>query len=84
LKAIFLLGSNLRALAMIGIVGKGGAGLTLADAFGRYDYNVTLAITIVIPGAILVSGAINERIRKMLRPSLDTTANGYSNADHFS
>jgi len=84
LKAIFLLGSNLRALAMIGIVGKGGAGLTLADAFGRYDYDVALAITIVILGAILVSGAISDRIRKMLRPCLDTTAYRYSNADHFS
>ncbi|RKT34287.1 phosphonate transport system permease protein [Roseovarius halotolerans] len=64
--SIYQLDSNLRASAMIGIVGAGGIGATLANAFGRYDYDFALAITIVIVGAILVSEAISGRIRKML------------------
>lgn len=64
--SIYQLDSNLRASAMIGIVGAGGIGATLANAFGRYDYDFALAITIVIVGAILVSEAISGQIRKRL------------------
>ncbi|MCE8469736.1 ABC transporter permease subunit, partial [Rhodovulum sulfidophilum] len=64
--SIYQLDSNLRASAMIGIVGAGGIGATLANAFGRYDYDFALAITIVIVGAILVSEAISGQIRKRI------------------
>ena len=43
---IYQLDSNLRASAVVGIVGAGGIGATLANAFGRYDYDFALAITI--------------------------------------
>ncbi len=64
--SIYQLDSNLRASAMIGIVGAGGIGATLANAFGRYDYDFALAITIIIVGAILVSEAISGQIRKRI------------------
>ncbi|NDV53716.1 phosphonate ABC transporter, permease protein PhnE [Salipiger sp. PrR003] len=63
---IYQLDSNLRASAVVGIVGAGGIGATLANAFGRYDYHFALAITIVIVGVILVSEAISGQIRKRI------------------
>lgn len=63
---IYQLDSNLRASAVVGIVGAGGIGSTLANAFGRYDYDFALAITMVIVGVILVSEAISGQIRKRI------------------
>ena len=51
--SIYQLDSNLRASAVVGIVGAGGIGATLANAFKRYDYDFALAIIMVIVGAIL-------------------------------
>lgn len=62
--SIYQLDSNLRASAVVGIVGAGGIGSTLANAFGRYDYDFALAITMVIVGVILVSEAVSGWIRK--------------------
>lgn len=62
--SIYQLDSNLRASAVVGIVGAGGIGATLANAFGRYDYDFALAITMVIVGVILVSEAISGVIRR--------------------
>lgn len=64
---IYQLDSNLRASAVVGIVGAGGIGATLANAFGRYDYDFALAITIVIVGVILVSEAVSGIIRKRIQ-----------------
>jgi phosphonate transport system permease protein len=63
---IYQLDSNLRASAVVGIVGAGGIGGTLMNAFGRYDYDFALAITIVIIAVILFSEAISGRIRKTI------------------
>ena len=63
---IYQLDSNLRASAVVGIVGAGGIGATLANAFGRYDYDFALAITMVIVGVILVSEAVSGFIRKRI------------------
>jgi phosphonate transport system permease protein len=62
--SIYQLDSNLRASAVVGIVGAGGIGSTLANAFGRYDYDFALAIIMVIIGAILISEAVSGQIRK--------------------
>ena len=51
----------------VGIVGAGGIGATLANAFGRYDYYFALAITIVIVGVILFSEAVSGVIRKRIQ-----------------
>jgi phosphonate transport system permease protein len=63
---IYQLDSNLRASAVVGIVGAGGIGATLANAFGRYDYDFALAITMVIVGVILISEAFSGVIRKRI------------------
>jgi len=63
---IYQLDSNLRASAVVGIVGAGGIGATLMNAFGRYDYDFALAITMVIIAVILVSEAVSGRIRKKI------------------
>ena len=63
---IYQLDSNLRASAVVGIVGAGGIGATLANAFGRYDYDFALAITMVIVGVILVSEAVSGFVRKRI------------------
>lgn len=63
---IYQLDSNLRASAVVGIVGAGGIGATLMNAFGRYDYDFALAITLCIIGVILISEAISGRIRRNL------------------
>ena len=44
----------------------GGIGATLMNAFGRYDYDFALAITLVIIGAILISEAVSGRIRRTI------------------
>lgn len=62
--SIYQLDSNLRASAVVGIVGAGGIGATLMNAFGRYDYDFALAITLCIIGVILISEAISGRIRR--------------------
>ncbi|MBB3140488.1 phosphonate ABC transporter, permease protein PhnE [Halomonas organivorans] len=64
--SIYQLDSNLRASAVVGIVGAGGIGSTLMNAFGRYDYDFALAITLVIIAVILVSEAISGRIRRAI------------------
>lgn len=64
--SIYQLDSNLRASAVVGIVGAGGIGSTLANAFGRYDYDFALAIIMVIIGAILISEAVSGYIRRRL------------------
>lgn len=63
---IYQLDSNLRASAVVGIVGAGGIGATLANAFGRYDYDFALAITMVIVGVILFSEAVSGFVRKRI------------------
>ncbi len=65
--SIYQLDSNLRASAVVGIVGAGGIGATLANAFGRYDYDFALAITMVIVGVILLSEAVSGQIRKRMK-----------------
>ncbi len=64
--SIYQLDINLRASAVVGFVGAGGIGSTLANAFGRYDYDFALAIIMVIIGAILISEAVSGYIRKRL------------------
>jgi phosphonate transport system permease protein len=64
--SMYQLDSNLRASAVVGIVGAGGIGSTLMNAFGRYDYDFALAITLVIIAAILVSEAVSGYVRRKI------------------
>lgn len=64
--SMYQLDSNLRASAVVGIVGAGGIGSTLMNAFGRYDYDFALAITMIIIAVILISEAVSGRIRRAI------------------
>ncbi|CAN5758653.1 phosphonate ABC transporter, permease protein PhnE [soil metagenome] len=64
--SIYQLDSNLRASAVVGVVGAGGIGGTLMNAFRRFDYDFALAILMVLIAIILVSEGISGRIRRGL------------------
>ena len=54
---------HLRQSTIIGIVGAGGIGATLFNAFSRYDYDFALAILIVIVAIVLVGEAVSAAAR---------------------
>lgn len=62
--SIYQLDINLRASAIVGLVGAGGIGGTLNTAFGRYDYATASAILLVMIGIILVAEGISGRLRR--------------------
>ncbi len=64
--SIYKLDSNLRASAVVGVVGAGGIGGTLMNAFRRFDYDFALAILLLIIAIILVSEGISGRLRSNL------------------
>jgi phosphonate transport system permease protein len=58
---------HLRQSTIIGIVGAGGIGATLYNAFARYDYDFALAILIVIAGIVLTGEAVSALARKRVQ-----------------
>jgi phosphonate transport system permease protein len=54
---------HLRQSTIIGIVGAGGIGATLYNAFARYDYDFALAILLVIVAIVLVGEAVSAVAR---------------------
>lgn len=65
--SIYQLDINLRASAIVGLVGAGGIGGTLNTAFGRYDYATASAILLVMIGIILVAEGISGRLRRLTK-----------------
>ena len=55
---------NLRQSTIIGIVGAGGIGSTLYNAFSRYDYDFALAILLVIVTIVLVGEGVSALARR--------------------
>ncbi len=55
---------HLRQSTIIGIVGAGGIGATLYNAFSRYDYDFVLAILLVIVGIVLAGEAVSALARR--------------------
>jgi phosphonate transport system permease protein len=55
---------HLRQSTIIGIVGAGGIGATLYNAFARYDYDFALAILIVIVAIVLLGEAVSALARR--------------------
>lgn len=64
--SIYQFDSNLRASAVVGVVGAGGIGGTLMNAFKRFDYDFALAILLLIIAIILVSEAVSGRLRSQV------------------
>ncbi len=58
---------NLRNSTMIGIVGAGGIGGTLAAAFQRYDYDFVAAILIAIIALVMLSEFLAQHVKGVLR-----------------
>lgn len=64
---MYQLDINLRASAVIGLVGAGGIGNTLNSAFGRYDYGTASAILLVMIAIILVAEAVSGKLRRFTK-----------------
>ena len=58
---------HLRQSTIIGIVGAGGIGATLYNAFSRYDYDFALAILIVIVAIVLAGEAVSALARRAVQ-----------------
>ncbi len=65
--SIYLLDINLRASTIIGIVGAGGIGGALFNAFHRYEYDTALAILIAIIAIVLLMEFISSKVRSRLQ-----------------
>jgi phosphonate transport system permease protein len=58
---------HLRQSTIIGIVGAGGIGATLYNAFSRYDYDFVLAILLVVVAIVLVGEAVSALARRWVQ-----------------
>jgi phosphonate transport system permease protein len=58
---------HLRQSTIIGIVGAGGIGATLLNAFSRYDYDFALAILVVIVAIVLAGEAVSALARRAVQ-----------------
>ncbi len=65
--SIYLLDINLRASTIIGIVGAGGIGGALFNAFHRYEYDTAFAILLVIIVIVLGMEFISSKVRGRLQ-----------------
>lgn len=58
---------NIRHSTIVGIVGAGGIGITLLNAFDRYEYDFALAIIIVIVAIVLGAEALSAVLRRRVQ-----------------
>ena len=65
--SIYRLDANIRHSTVVGIVGAGGIGQTLAASFSRYDYGFSLAILITIVSLVFAGEFFSNWIRGRLR-----------------
>lgn len=63
----YQLDSNLRNSTMVGIVGGGGIGAALFTAYQRFDFDVVLAILIVIVTLIMLAEIVSGWARKVFQ-----------------
>lgn len=65
--SIYRLDANIRHSTVVGIVGAGGIGQTLAASFSRYDYGFSLAILITIVSLVFLGEFFSNWVRGHLR-----------------
>lgn len=65
--SIYRLDANIRHSTVVGIVGAGGIGQTLAASFSRYDYGFSLAILMTIVSLVFLGEFFSNWIRAKLR-----------------
>jgi phosphonate transport system permease protein len=58
---------HLRHSTIIGIVGAGGIGSTLYNAFQRYDFDFALAILLVIVALVVMGEAVSAVARRRVQ-----------------
>jgi phosphonate transport system permease protein len=63
----YQLDSNLRNSTMVGIVGGGGIGAALFTAYQRFDFDVVLAILIVIVSLIMIAEVVSGWARRVFQ-----------------
>ena len=65
--SIYRLDANIRHSTVVGIVGAGGIGQTLAASFSRYDYDFSLAILLAIISLVFLGEFFSNWVRGRLR-----------------
>ncbi len=65
--SIYRLDANVRHSTVVGIVGAGGIGQTLAASFSRYDYDFSLAILLTIITLVFIGEVFSTWVRGRLR-----------------
>ena len=65
--SIYRLDANVRHSTVVGIVGAGGIGQTLAATFSRYDYDFSLAILVTIVALVFIGEFFSNWVRGYLR-----------------
>jgi len=65
--SIYRLDANIRHSTVVGIVGAGGIGQTLAATFSRYDYDFSLAILLSIISLVFAGEFFSNWVRVRLR-----------------
>lgn len=65
--SIYRLDANIRHSTVVGIVGAGGIGQTLAASFSRYDYDFSLAILLTIISLVFLGEFFSNWVRGKLR-----------------
>lgn len=65
--SIYRLDANIRHSTVVGIVGAGGIGQTLAASFSRYDYGFSLAILMTIVSLVFAGEFLSNWVRGKLR-----------------
>jgi len=54
---------NIRKSTIVGIVGAGGIGITLLNAFNRYDYDFGITILLVIVAIVMIGESVSAFVR---------------------
>lgn len=65
--AVYRWDINIRASTIIGIVGAGGIGTLLLQAFSRYEYDFVATILLAIVAVVLVGEAISAVVRRRVQ-----------------
>lgn len=58
---------NIRQSTIVGIVGAGGIGVTLINAWGRYDYDFTMTILLAIIAVVIVGEVASLYLRRRVQ-----------------
>jgi phosphonate transport system permease protein len=65
--AVYRWDINIRASTIIGIVGAGGIGTLLLQAFSRYEYDFVATILLAIIAVVLVGEGISAFVRRRIQ-----------------